>query len=97
MAKDEKVTGGGYVGRDRRVAVRYDALLIEADGCELDVVIIDVSRDGFRLESNSELEVGGEVLIAVGKRPPVRAVIRWTRGLEAGGVFLESVAGSATE
>lgn len=81
-----------YLSREPRVAVRYDAVLIEADGCELQVVITDVSRDGFRLESHAELEVGAEVRIRVGKREPVRALIRWTRGLEAGGVFVDPVA-----
>ena len=54
----------GYLSRNPRVAVRYDAVLIEADGCELEVVITDVSRDGFRLESHSELEVGGRCKFA---------------------------------
>jgi hypothetical protein len=83
---------GGYLSREPRVAVRYQAVLIEADGCELDVVVTDVSRDGFRLESHAELEVGAKVQIRVGKRPPVGALIRWTRGLEAGGVFVDPVA-----
>jgi hypothetical protein len=89
--KKEKLEGDGYIGREPRIAVRYDAVLIEADGCELEVVITDVSRDGFRLESHSLLEAGAEVRIRVGKRPPVRALIRWTRGLEAGGVFVDPV------
>lgn len=90
--KKTRPGSSGYLSRNPRVAVRYDAVLIEADGCELEVVITDVSRDGFRLESNAELEVGAEVRIRVGKREPVGALIRWTRGLEAGGVFLEPVA-----
>ena len=87
-----RVKQSGYLSREPRVAVRYDAVLIEADGCELEVVITDVSRDGFRLETNAELEVGSEVLIRVGKREPVGALIRWTRGTEAGGVFVDPVA-----
>ena len=90
--KKTRPGSGGYLSRNPRVAVRYDAVLIEADGCELEVVITDVSRDGFRLESNAELEVGAEVQIRVGKREPVGALIRWTRGLEAGGVFVDPVA-----
>jgi len=89
--KKAKVKQSGYLSREPRVAVRYDAVLIEADGCELQVVITEVSRDGFRLESHSELEIGAGVQIRVGKRAPVRALIRWTRGLEAGGVFLDPV------
>ena len=81
-----------YKKRDTRVSVRCDALLTEADGCELEVMITDVSRDGFRLESKSELEIGSEVWLKAAKLAPVRAIIRWTCGREAGGVFLEPVA-----
>ena len=52
--------------------------------------VTDVSRDGFKLESRSELEVGSQVILLVTKMTPVKALIRWTRGLEAGGVFLEA-------
>jgi len=74
------------------VSVRCDAVLTEEDGCELEVMITDVSRDGFRLQSRAELEVGAEVLLHVTKLAPVKAIIRWTRGREAGGTFLEPVA-----
>lgn len=82
----------GYATREPRVAVRCDAVLTEADGCELDVVITDVSRDGFRLQSRSQLEPDTEVMLQVAKLAPVRALIRWTCGHEAGGVFLEPMA-----
>lgn len=81
-----------YTMRDARVSVRCDAVLTEADGCELEVLITDVSRDGFKLESRSELEIGEEVVLSVAKLAPVKAIIRWTCGREAGGVFLEPVA-----
>jgi len=92
MTKKDQSTAGSYLKRDPRIAVRCDAVLIEGDGCTLDVVITDVSRDGFKLESRSELEVGTEVMLLVTKMAPVKALIRWTRGYEAGGVFLEPVA-----
>lgn len=81
----------GYADRDPRITVHCDAVLTEPDGCELAVVITDVSRDGFRLESRATLEPGSEVLLTVAKLAPVKALIRWTRGVEAGGVFLEPV------
>jgi hypothetical protein len=87
MARRTK--GRGYRDRDVRIGVRCNAVLTEADGCRLEVMIIDVSREGFRLESRAELVEGEEVTIAVGKTEPVRARILWTRGHEAGGVFLE--------
>jgi len=92
MRTNAKSTTGSYLKRDPRIAVRCEAVLVEGDGCTLDVVITDVSRDGFKLESRSELEVGAEVLLLVTKMAPVKALIRWTRGYEAGGVFLEPVA-----
>jgi hypothetical protein len=92
MKMDSKLTAAGYAKREPRIALRCQAVLVEEDGCALDVIITDVSRDGFRLESDSELEVGSEVLIRVAKLTPVKALIRWTCGHEAGGVFLEPVA-----
>ena len=85
-------TTGSYLKRDPRIAVRCEAVLVEGDGCTLDVVITDVSRDGFRLESKSELEVGAEIILLVTKLAPVKGLIRWTCGREAGGVFLEPAA-----
>lgn len=92
MENKGKFKAGSYLKREPRVSVREEAVLIEEDGCALDVVITDISREGFRLESRAELEVGAEVWLRVAKLEPVRAVIRWTRGTEAGGVFLEPVA-----
>lgn len=91
MKTDRKLSPAGYAQREPRIAMRAEAVLVEEDGCVLDVIITDVSREGFRLESQSELEVGAEVWLRVARREPVRAVIRWTRGAEAGGVFLEPV------
>jgi len=92
MTMSSKIEAAGYARRDPRIAVRCEAVLIEHDGCTLDVVITDVSRDGFRLESDSKLEVGSEVMLLVTKLAPVKAMIRWTCGHEAGGVFMEPVA-----
>lgn len=89
-----KGTGSGRVYKERaaRIALRRDALLIESDGCELEVVVLNISSAGFRLQSRCELLVGSEVLLQLGKEPPVRASIRWVCGSEAGGVFLDPAA-----
>ena len=91
MNMDVNFLKGGYHDRPTRIDIRCDAVLTESDGCELPVMITDVSRSGFRLLSRAELEVGAEVLLRVPKLPPVRALIRWTCGHEAGGVFLDPV------
>ncbi len=84
--------GRGYRPRAARVRIRLDAVLTEPDGCCIDVVITNLSKDGFRLQSRAELVSGEEVELQVHKRPPVRGRIQWTRRFEAGGVFLEPVA-----
>ena len=92
MNRNAKLVAGGYTERAARITIHCSAVLTEPDGCELDVVILDVSRTGFRLHCRSELEPGAEVLLRVPKLPPVRALIRWTCGHEAGGIFLDPVA-----
>lgn len=86
-------TGGhGYRERAARIALRCKAILTEPDGCRLDVVITELSSSGFRLQSRAELVPGETVMLQADKSAPVRATIHWTRGLEAGGAFLDPVA-----
>lgn len=80
---------GGYRGRERRVAVAFEAALIEPDGCAVPVTVLDVSSSGFRITCNAELIVGEEVHLQLPRSAPVRATICWTRGDEAGGIFLD--------
>jgi hypothetical protein len=86
--------GQGYVERETRVEVRCKGVAIELDGCELEVEITEVSREGFRLRSNAKFDPGAEIWLAIANSTfaPVHALVRWTRGDEAGGVFLEPVA-----
>jgi hypothetical protein len=73
------------------VTLNCDALLIEADGCAIDVVILDVTTTGFRLRSIAELEVGSDIILQMERMAPVRGQIRWSCGHEAGGVFLDPI------
>lgn len=94
MRTNAKMKTGGYTERDKRIDVRYRAVAIETDGCTLDVEIKDVSRDGFRLVSASKLDPGQEIWLAISNSnlAPLRGLIKWTRGEEAGGVFLDAIA-----
>ncbi|HEX8842197.1 MAG TPA: PilZ domain-containing protein [Sphingomicrobium sp.] len=94
MRANLKMKAGGYADRETRIAVRYPAVVIEMDGCELPVEITDVSREGFGLVSNCKLDPGQEIWLSVSNSSlaPLRAIIQWTRGNEAGGVFLDPVA-----
>jgi len=91
MKFDGQLEGREYRPRAARVSVEFDGWLKRTDG-DLPVQILDVSSEGFRLRSPSPLEVGAEVAVAVAKLYPVRAVIRWTAGDEAGGQFVDPVA-----
>jgi hypothetical protein len=77
--------------RERRVMLNCAAILTEDDGFTVDVTIVDVSRDGFRLRSITELEIGSRVLLQMENVAPVRCEIRWSCGHEAGGVFLDPI------
>jgi hypothetical protein len=80
---------GSYLGRQRRINVRFEAVLIEDDGCRIPVEVLDVSSSGFRIQSDAELLVDAEVLLQIPRSDAMRAKICWTRGAEAGGIFLD--------
>jgi hypothetical protein len=80
-----------WLPRDPRIDVDYDVRVHTENG-EIDAQIINLSSDGFRLHSANPLEVGWEVTLEAAKQFPVRALICWACGLEAGGVFEEPVA-----
>ncbi len=77
--------------RERRVTLNCEAILTEADGFNVDVTLVDVSKDGFRLRSLTDLEVGSKVTLQMHDAAAVRGQIRWICGHEAGGVFLDPV------
>jgi PilZ domain-containing protein len=54
--------------------------------------ITNLSSSGFRLHSARPLEVGWEILLEVPRRAPVKCLVRWSSGKEAGGVFEEPAA-----
>jgi hypothetical protein len=78
-------------GRERRVTLNCEAVVVEPDGCSTDVILIDMTQHGFRLRSENELEVGAEVLLQMPQVPAVRGMIHWMSGHEAGGVFLDPI------
>ena len=80
-----------WLPRDPRVDVDFDVRVLTKAG-EVQAQIINLSSDGFRLQTANPLEVGWEVTLEAAKQFPVKAVICWACGLEAGGVFEEAVA-----
>ena len=77
--------------RSPRIETAIPAVLIDPDGGELAVEVIDLSSGGFRLRADEALVEGEDVRLRVSRYGDFRARIQWVRGQEAGGQFLEPV------
>ncbi len=66
-------------------------MLVDSDGGELAVEVIDLSSDGFRLRAGERLETGEQVRLRVPRYGDFPAQIQWAEGHEAGGRFLEPI------
>ncbi len=81
----------GEIKRAPRVDTKFSTSLIDSDGNAVSVVVIDISREGCRMETDGSLKIGEKVQIKVPKYGTFPAQIRWALGNEAGAVFLEPV------
>jgi len=77
--------------RSPRVQTVLDAVLVDSDGGELAVEVIDISSGGFRLRAGEQLRAGEEVRLRVPRYGDFRAQLQWVKGNEAGGCFMEPV------
>ena len=91
MKYEGRLEGRELQPRATRIAVQYDAMVRIATGA-VEAMILNVSSRGFSFHSEAAFEPGTEVTIHVDKLDPVKGLIRWSCGDEAGGVFLESIA-----
>ena len=74
--------------RAPRIDLRRSAVMIDSDGRECAVTILDVSSRGFRIEVSESPRIGEFVKLRVEHQEEIPAQIRWSLGNEAGGVFL---------
>jgi hypothetical protein len=81
----------GFIKRAPRVDIRRPAVLINSNGIATDVVILDVSGSGFKLEVQESPAIGEVVTLRVPMSDDIQAQIRWALGDQAGGVFLTPV------
>jgi len=77
----------GMSKRAPRVDVRKAAIVVNSDGDEISVTILDISGSGFRLHVLEKLNIGEFVRLRVDDEI-LSAQIRWVLGDEAGGAFL---------
>jgi hypothetical protein len=78
----------GFNKRSPRIDVHRRAVLINSDGIQSEVTLLDISSGGFRLELSEPLRIGEFVTLRVERSEELPAQIRWALGNEAGGVFL---------
>jgi hypothetical protein len=76
-----------YEPRAFRIGIIQSAVLVRADGAESAVTITNVSQSGFCMKAADQLGAGERVILR-GEAGDVPAEVRWTRGHDAGGVFL---------
>jgi hypothetical protein len=72
-----------------REELRRAAVLIDSDGAETAVVILDISRGGFRLELEASPRPGEFATLRIEPDQEFPAQIRWVLGRQAGGLFLD--------
>ena len=81
----------GFIKRSPRVDTQFATSLTDSDGNRIEVVVMDISREGCRLHTEGTLKIGEMVQIDVPKYGIFPAQIRWALGNEAGAVFMEPV------
>lgn len=81
----------GYIKRPPRIETHFPAVLIDAEGSRIPVIVTDISSRGCRLESDVGLKIGAKVELEMPKHGVFPAQIRWALGAEAGAIFLEQV------
>ena len=91
MKHEVILEGQEWLPRQARVDLDFD-VQVHCTAGSVDAQILNISADGFRIHSASPIHVGAEVILEVASELPVKALICWACGLEAGGVFAESVA-----
>ncbi|MCM8556445.1 PilZ domain-containing protein [Sphingomicrobium sediminis] len=75
----------GEVKRAKRVDVDHKGYLIDSDGGESAVRVLDLSADGCRIETEEGVvRIGEHVRLRVGRSGDYPAQVRWALGDEAG-------------
>jgi hypothetical protein len=76
--------------RPPRIQTSIEAILVDENGGELPVEVLDLSSGGFRVRLSWTLAEGARVRLRV-RHDDFPAEIIWVDGHEAGGRFLEPV------
>ena len=91
MKFEGKLKGRALTPRPRRIEASFDVMVRCAAG-DFEARVTNLSSSGFRLRCARRLEPGVEVLLEVPQMRPIKGVIRWVIGKDAGGSFSDAVA-----
>nr|WP_314447374.1 PilZ domain-containing protein [uncultured Sphingomonas sp.] len=75
--------------RERRVTLNLPARLIDSTSTEIQVVVLDLSPSGIRLQISEPLFVGETVAVELGRSGFAKVQILWVAGNQAGGTFVD--------
>lgn len=81
----------GQTKRPTRIDVDSPAILIDSEGVEMAVKVLDLSAGGCRLKTDGTPIIGEHVRLRVGRVGDYPAQVRWAIGEEAGLQFTGSV------
>ena len=81
----------GQIKREPRIDTQFEAVMVDADGGEHIVTVMDLSKSGFRIECDETFRIGEMVQLRTTKYGDYPAQIRWSLGRETGALFLEPV------
>ena len=88
MKHEAILEGQELHSREPRVDAEFP-VRVHCQAGEMEAQVVNLSADGFRLRSDNPLQVGWVVTLEAAKQFPVKALICWACGQEAGGVFAE--------
>ena len=91
MMYEGRLEGREWRPRDVRVDSACNVTVQCAAG-DVPGRIVNISSEGFRLHAQAALQPGWEVTLLAARHDPIKAVICWASGQEAGGIFSEAVA-----
>jgi PilZ domain len=89
--KNEGQPERAFAARPARIKTNFE-VTVRCGACKFAARIVNLSGKGFGLCCARTLEPGCEVFLELPKVPPVKGVIRWVAGNDAGGLFMEAVA-----
>jgi hypothetical protein len=90
MKHEAILEGQELLSRDPRIDTDF-SVRVHCQAGEIEAELVNLSSDGFRLHSANPLQAGWVVTLEAAKQFPVKALICWACGNDAGGVFAEPV------